>query len=63
MEEEQQWIDEVLSGNKQAYAHIINKYKNQLSHELEEVPDELTLHLISVTRYEEVKDKWKVPLD
>ena len=25
-----QWIQEVLSGNKQAYAHIINKYKNQL---------------------------------
>ena len=30
MEEEMQWIQEVLSGNKQAYAHIINKYKNQL---------------------------------
>lgn len=30
MEEEWQWIDEVLAGNKQAYAHIINKYKNQL---------------------------------
>ncbi|MEH7387295.1 RNA polymerase sigma factor [Bacillus sp. JJ1521] len=30
MEEEFQWIQEVLSGNKQAYSHIINKYKNQL---------------------------------
>ncbi|PLR92539.1 RNA polymerase sigma factor [Bacillus sp. T33-2] len=30
MEEEQQWIREVLSGNKQAYANIINKYKNKL---------------------------------
>lgn len=30
MDEEWQWIQEVLSGNKQAYAHIINKYKNQL---------------------------------
>jgi RNA polymerase sigma factor (sigma-70 family) len=30
MEEELQWIKEVLSGNKQAYAHIINKYKNPL---------------------------------
>jgi RNA polymerase sigma factor (sigma-70 family) len=30
MEEEWQWIQEVLSGNKQVYAHIINKYKNQL---------------------------------
>lgn len=30
MEEEQQWIQEVLAGNKQAYAHIINKYKNPL---------------------------------
>lgn len=30
MEEERQWIEEVLAGNKQAYAQIINKYKNQL---------------------------------
>ncbi|MFO1444114.1 RNA polymerase sigma factor [Bacillus sp. Bva_UNVM-123] len=30
MEEEQQWIQEVLAGNKQGYAYIINKYKNQL---------------------------------
>ncbi|WP_249306110.1 RNA polymerase sigma factor [Lederbergia citrea] len=30
MQEEIQWIREVLSGNKQAYTHIINKYKNQL---------------------------------
>jgi RNA polymerase sigma factor (sigma-70 family) len=30
MEEEIQWIQEVLSGDKHAYAHIINKYKNQL---------------------------------
>jgi RNA polymerase sigma factor (sigma-70 family) len=30
MEEESQWIEEVLSGNKQAYAQIINKYKNPL---------------------------------
>jgi RNA polymerase sigma-70 factor (ECF subfamily) len=30
MEEELQWIQAVLSGDKQAYAHIINKYKNQL---------------------------------
>ncbi|QFG00039.1 RNA polymerase sigma factor [Psychrobacillus glaciei] len=30
MEEEVHWIEEVLSGNKQAYAHIINKYKNPL---------------------------------
>lgn len=32
------------------------------SYDLEEVPEELTLHLISVTRFEEVKDKWIVPL-
>ncbi|WP_313893027.1 DUF4179 domain-containing protein [Psychrobacillus sp.] len=32
------------------------------SYDLKEVPDELTLHLISVTRFEEVKDKWIVPL-
>ncbi len=30
MEEEQLWIQQVLAGDKQAYAHIINKYKNQL---------------------------------
>jgi RNA polymerase sigma-70 factor (ECF subfamily) len=30
MADEHQWVQEVLSGNKQAYAHIINKYKNQL---------------------------------
>lgn len=30
MQEEQQWIQEVLAGNKQAYAQIINKYKNPL---------------------------------
>ncbi|MCR2820059.1 RNA polymerase sigma factor [Lederbergia panacisoli] len=30
MQEEFQWIQEVLAGNKQAYTHIINKYKNQL---------------------------------
>jgi len=30
MEEDLQWIEEVLAGNKQAYAHIINKYKNPL---------------------------------
>jgi RNA polymerase sigma factor (sigma-70 family) len=30
MEEERQWIMEVLAGNKKAYAHIINKYKNPL---------------------------------
>ncbi|MEK5038312.1 hypothetical protein [Sporosarcina sp. FSL K6-3457] len=30
--------------------------------DLDEVPEELTLHLVSVTRYEEVTDKWKVPL-
>lgn len=30
MEEELQWIQDVLAGDKQAYAHIINKYKNPL---------------------------------
>lgn len=29
---------------------------------LDETPEELTLHLLSVTRYQEVEDKWKVPL-
>lgn len=30
MEEELKWIEEVLNGNKESYAHIINKYKNPL---------------------------------
>lgn len=30
MQEENRWIQEVLAGDKQAYAHIINKYKNSL---------------------------------
>lgn len=30
MEEEQEWIQKVLAGNKQAYAHIIDRYKNPL---------------------------------
>ena len=30
MEEEQLWIRQVLAGDKQAYANIIDKYKNQL---------------------------------
>jgi len=41
------------------------RYKTNLellSYDLEEVPEELTLHLLSVTRYEEVKEEWKVPL-
>ncbi|MFD2446903.1 DUF4179 domain-containing protein [Bacillus sp. CGMCC 1.16607] len=32
------------------------------SNDIDEVPEELTLHLLSVTRYYEVKDKWKVLL-
>jgi RNA polymerase sigma factor (sigma-70 family) len=30
MQEETLWIQEVLAGDKHSYAHIINKYKNQL---------------------------------
>ena len=30
MQEETQWVQEVLAGNKQSYAQIINKYKNPL---------------------------------
>lgn len=29
---------------------------------LDEIPEELTLHLVSVTRFEEVQEKWQVPL-
>ncbi len=41
------------------------RYKTNLelkSYDMEEVPVEITLHLLSVTRYEEVKEKWEVPL-
>lgn len=31
-------------------------------YDLNEVPEEFTLHLISITQYEEISDKWKVPL-
>lgn len=30
MEEDLHWVSQVLSGDKQAYAHIIHKYKNPL---------------------------------
>ncbi|WP_301108778.1 sigma-70 family RNA polymerase sigma factor [Sporosarcina sp.] len=30
MEEDLKWVREVLAGDKQAYAHIVNKYKNPL---------------------------------
>ena len=30
MQEDNRWIQQVLAGDKQAYAHLINKYKNPL---------------------------------
>jgi len=30
--------------------------------DMDEVPEELTLHLVSVTQYEKLKEKWEVPL-
>ncbi|MCL6572920.1 MAG: DUF4179 domain-containing protein [Bacillus sp. (in: Bacteria)] len=33
-----------------------------ISYDFDEIPEELTLHLLSETRYYEVNDKWKVPL-
>ena len=41
------------------------RYKTTLdlkAYEVDEVPEELTLHLLSVTRYEKAGDKWEVPL-
>lgn len=35
---------------------------NIKSYDIDEVPEELTLHLLSVTRYEKAGDKWEVPL-
>ncbi|MHC0037522.1 DUF4179 domain-containing protein [Pseudoneobacillus sp. C159] len=33
-----------------------------MTYDLKEVPEEVTLHLISATRYYELAEKWKVPL-
>ncbi|USG67172.1 sigma-70 family RNA polymerase sigma factor [Brevibacillus ruminantium] len=30
MEEDKEWVRQVLSGEKQAYAHLINKYRNKV---------------------------------
>lgn len=41
------------------------RYKTSIelsSYDLKEIPEELTLHLISVTRYDRLKEEWKVPL-
>lgn len=41
------------------------RYKTTIDLEfrdLDEIPEEFTLHLLSVTRYEKVKEKWMVPL-
>lgn len=41
------------------------RYKTTIelkAEDMDEIPAELTLHLVSVTRYTELKDKWKVPL-
>jgi hypothetical protein len=35
---------------------------NLTSYDVDEAPEQLTLHLLSETRYEEVKEKWRVPL-
>lgn len=42
-----------------------DRYKTTIdlrSYDLDEIPEELTLHLLSVTRYEKVEEEWKVPL-
>ncbi|SDM63804.1 anti-sigma factor [Bacillus sp. OK048] len=41
------------------------RYKTTLdlrAYDIDEVPEELTLHLLSVTHYEKASDKWEVPL-
>lgn len=32
------------------------------TYDIKKLPEELTLHLVAVTRYEEVQEKWEVPL-
>lgn len=42
------------------------RYKTKLeltAIDMEEVPEELTLHLVSVTRYEKITEQWEVPLN
>ena len=42
-----------------------NRYKTTMNlkvYDLDEIPEKLTLHLVSVTRYEEVDEKWELPL-
>jgi hypothetical protein len=42
-----------------------DRYKTTITlqtYDMKEVPEELTLQLLSITRYYEVEDKWKVPL-
>lgn len=41
------------------------RYKTAMNlkvYDLDEIPEKLTLHLVSVTRYEEATEKWEVPL-
>jgi hypothetical protein len=41
------------------------RYKTTITlqtYDMKEVPEELTMQLLSVTRYYEIKEKWKVPL-
>lgn len=68
------WVLEDGEGNSyptyESGSTLVNKDKygryktimNLQVDDLDEVPEQLTLHLVSVTRYEEVKEKWEVPL-
>ena len=53
------------SGSKLKEQDQNGRYKTETRlqiYDLDEIPDELTLRLVSVTRYEELKEKWAIPL-
>lgn len=45
-----------------SYDKDVKSTMTLISYDLDKVPEEITLHLISATRYYELQDKWKVPL-
>ncbi len=57
------WI--LVDGEGNAYTTFANGGGSNsylVVYGLDEIPEELTLHLVSVTRYEEITEKWEVPL-
>ena len=51
-----------LLNEKDEKGRYIMKAELRTDQQMEDIPEEFTLYLTDVTRYYEVKDKWKVPL-